>query len=280
MFSSKTSVLGLLSLSILLGGCASKNNEQTSVEQQSDAKVEVGATATVKESGLATPAFKNKQLVGYNFQKGFAVPAKIGNFFGLSYTATQSLKMTSDATDAKVYKSLPVVIEVTHPEINGSTNSRWNDTLYFGRDNFAMWQFESDAELVSGKWTVAVKLNDQVIAEQNFFVQVPPKMPAKVAQVCKAQVELFPQPLQEAHTACCESNDAQACYNFAWRGLERVRDKEGALLYYAKSCDLGDVSGCRTAAKFAKTEDQKLEFFNKGCDLKDFESCIDADRQF
>ena len=280
MISSKTSVLGLLSLSFLLGGCATtkeeQNNQQTNVEQTSESKVKVGATAKINKSGLATPAFKNKQLVGYNFQKGFAVPAEIGNFFGFSYTATQSVSMTPDATEGKVYKSLPVIVEVTHPEINGSTQSSWNDTLYFGRDNFAMWQFESEAELANGKWTVAVKLNDEIIAEKNFFVQVPPKMPAKVTQVCDAQVELFPKPLQDAHTACCENNDAQACYNFAWRGLERIRDKVGAQLYYAKSCDLGDVSGCRTAAKLADTKEQKIEFFKKGCDLDDFESCVDA----
>ncbi|MEF1340002.1 DUF3859 domain-containing protein, partial [Vibrio rotiferianus] len=130
MISSKASVLGLISLSILLGGCATtkeeQNNQQTNVEQTSESKVKVGATAKINKSGLATPAFKNKQLVGYNFQKGFAVPAEIGNFFGFSYTATQSVAMTPDATEGKVYKSLPVIVEVTHPEINGSTQSSWN----------------------------------------------------------------------------------------------------------------------------------------------------------
>ncbi len=274
----KISAITMLTLSIVLSGCAASSSTITADNEHNAPTANVSATTKIKQSGAATPAYKNKLLVGYNFQKGFAVPAKIGNFFGFSFSATQHLTMTNGVTTSEVYKTLPIVIEVNHPEINGSISSHWNDTLYFGRDNYAMWQFESDAELVTGKWTIAVKLNGETIAEKNFFVQVPPKMPAKITQVCHAQIELFPKQLQQAHSQCCDGGDGTACYTFAWRGLERIKDTKGAQLYYAKGCELGDISSCRTAAKMTTDEQEKLEFFNKACDLKDIESCIDAGR--
>ncbi len=273
------SAITMVTFALILGGCATSSSTTNTNSADKEPATSVSATTEIKQSGAATPTYKDKQLVGYNFQKGFAVPAKIGNFFGFSYSATQHLTMTNGVTKAKVYKTLPVVIQVNHPEINGSTSSQWNDTLYFGRDNYAMWQFESDAELVTGKWTIAVKLNGEKIAEKNFFVQVPPKMPAKITQVCHAQIELFPKQLQQAHSQCCDGGDGAACYTFAWRGLEYIKDTKGAQLYYAKGCELGDISSCRTAAKMTTDEQQKLDFFNKACDLEDIESCIDAGRE-
>lgn len=277
----KTSAIALFSLMLLLGGCAS-NNEATLTQSNSQQSLpqNVSATATITKSGLATQKVINKQVVGYGFHKGFVIPAKIGNFFGFSYNATQTIALTPDSTGGEILTRLPVVVEVTHPSINGSTSSQWNDTLYFGRPNYAMWQFESEKELVNGEWNIAVKLNGEIIAERSFFVQIPQRLPAKVSKVCEVEIELFPKALQDVHSSCCADNDSKACYKFAWLGLELINDKNGSLLYYAKSCESGYISGCRSAAKLATSQEQKLDFYNKGCELKDFESCINAELEF
>ncbi len=174
-----------------------------------------------------------------------------------------------------------MIVEVNHPEINGSTFSSWNDTLYFGRDNYAMWQFESSEELTAGEWVISVKLGNEIIAKKSFFVQIPPKMPGKVTELCEVDdLDLFPQPVQEAHKSCCEDINANACYDFAWRGLERIKDKEGALLYYSESCELGYTSGCRAAAKISENKELQLYFYDLGCDLNDIDSCIEVGRDF
>ncbi|KAF7764448.1 hypothetical protein PCIT_b0452 [Pseudoalteromonas citrea] len=280
----------LISLIVLLNGCATpptissdaQTNEKPALVQKTlDIKV---AKTKAKKSGLGVPQYKNGQLVGYQFQRSFAIPAQIGNFFGFSYVTNQVLAINNadKAATGEIVKKVPVIVTVTHPEIitNGqaSTQSAWQDTLYFGRDNFAMWNFESNNELVSGKWTIEVKHQDTVVATKNFFVQVPPPMPAKVTTVCQVESEKFPKALQKSNQKCCAENDAQACYNFAWRGLERIKDKHGAALYYAKSCELGDISGCRLAAKLASNEQTRNDFYHKGCDLKDMDSCIEVNR--
>jgi hypothetical protein len=280
----------LFSLIALLNGCATpppvSEDTQTSVNQaEVTKKIEVQVAQTkAKKSGLGKPQYQNGQLVGYQFQRTFGIPAQIGNFFGFSYQTNQVLAMsnTDKSATGEIVSKVPVTVTVTHPEIitNGkaSTESSWQDTLYFGRDNFAMWKFESKNELVSGKWTIEVKHQDTIVATKNFFVQVPPPMPAKITTVCEVEIDKFPKALQTLNQKCCSNNDAQACYNFAWRGLERIKDKHGAALYYAKSCELGDVSGCRFAAKLASDEKTRDEFYNKGCDLKDIDSCLEVDR--
>lgn len=171
MIHNKMSVIGLLSILTLLGGCTSTFETQSTQEQQT--KTNAAATALINQFGQATPIVNNNQVVGYSFQDDSdTVTAKIGQFFGFRYKATQTIKLSAGSTQATVESSLPVVIEVTHPTINGSTSSSWNDTLYFGRQNYVMWQFESNQELVAGKWTVAVKLNNQTIAEKDFSVDV------------------------------------------------------------------------------------------------------------
>ncbi len=90
MIRSKTSIIGFFSLLILLGGCSASNNIQ---ENQTAVPNSANATATIKNSGLAVPKFKNNLLVGYDFEQGFAVPAKIGNFFGFSFTTTKSINL-------------------------------------------------------------------------------------------------------------------------------------------------------------------------------------------
>ncbi|GEK11687.1 DUF3859 domain-containing protein [Pseudoalteromonas peptidolytica] len=279
----KKTIISLLlaTLPIFISGCkTASNTESTEVVKNT---IELGS-AEIKKSGHAQPLFQNNQLVGYEFKKGFAVPAELGNFFGFSYQVNQLINSTTDNPNSTGYVAtkVPVTVTVVHPEImiNGKpeTTSSWEDTLYFGRDNFAMWKFENANELVNGKWTISVAYQQKEIATKNFFVRVPPKMPKKVTQVCQVEIDKFPRALQQANTACCTNNDAQACYNFAWRGLERIRDKKGAALYYAKSCELGDISGCRQAAKMATTPEKRDAFYHKGCDLKDMDSCIEVNR--
>lgn len=280
----------LIALIVLLSACTTStfdSNLQT--EKSANIKkpliVDINlAPAKIKKSGLGVPKYMDNQLVGYKFKRGFAVPAQIGNYFGFSYSVNQAIDITITNTDmtGNIVKQVPITVTVTHPEIitNGkaTTVSSWQDTLYFGRDNFAMWNFESKNELVNGKWNITVEYNNTKVAEKNFFVQVPPPVPEKVTQVCKIETEKFPPFLQQANKECCVDNSAQACYNFAWRGLERLKDKHGAGLYYAKGCALGDISSCRLAAKMAKTEQERNKFHHKGCDLNDFDSCIEVDR--
>lgn len=287
MKNTKSILAGLLSSALLLslGACSTYDAAHTpAAETKVKTAPQVALTAEqistkINKSGLATVKSLNAQTVGYDFKRSFMVPAQIGNYFGFSYTANQLANATE--TDNTI-STLPVTIKVQHPEmlVNGKkvTESSWKDTLHFGRDNFVMWKFESQAELLNGEWSMSVLLQDKAIADKRFFVRVPPPMPAKVTEVCVAEVEKFPPPLQKQHTACCSNGDAEACYTFAYRGLEYIKDKHGAQLYYAKSCELGNISGCRLAAKLATGEPQKNVYLNKACDLKDTMSCIDVNR--
>ena len=162
-------------------------------------------------------------------------------------------------------------------QANGSvtTESSWKDTLYFGRPNHTIWQFEADNELVGGKWTMSVMYDDKALIEKNFFVNKLPPMPKKLTSVCSADESLYPAPLAKAHKACCTQDDAQACYNFAWRGVERLKDMKGAVLYYGRGCELGDASSCRTAGQKSTDDAEKHKWFEKGCKLKDFDSCLE-----
>lgn len=286
MFQKAIRIAGAIAITSLITACSSLNTTKNETTPEAkpvkavSAEMKVGATLV--ESGLATPKKHNNQLVGYEFKKGFAVPAELGNFFGLSYRASQTLQATANAkkVTSTIKRSLPVTVEVTHPEINGQTTSRWNDTLYFGRDNFAMWQFESDAERVGGKWTVKVLYKGEALVEKNFLVIVPAKKPAKVTKACSVEIDKFPKVLQDANAACCNSNEAEACYTFAWRGMEYLKDTLGAHLYYKRACQLGSVSGCLTAVKFTKDEKTTEQLYNKACDLKDAASCIEVGRTF
>lgn len=272
-------------LLLVAAGCSSVSEPQqvkeTTAAPTKQVKIEV--KATIAKSGLATPLMNNGSVVGYNYKRSFMIPAVKGNYFGFSYTAEQQMQLSANSTTAKgeVKSRVPVTIKVTHPEIkqtNGqvSTESSWRDTLYFGRPNHTIWQFEGDHELVSGKWTMSVHYQGNTIAEKNFLVKKLPPMPKKITQVCSADETLYPAPLAKAHQACCTNDDAQACYNFAWRGVERLKDITGAVLYYGRGCDLGDVSSCRAAGQKAKTAQEKKAWFTKGCKLKDFDSCLEV----
>ncbi len=248
-------------------------------------KIQTNVTVEIEKSGLATPSTNQGTVTGYDFKRGFMIPAEIGNYFGFRYQAKQVLAVTAGTTKVtgEIKASLPVTVRAIHPEMlqaNGqtTTESSWQDTLYFGRPNYSMWQFESENERVDGQWTIRLEYQGNVIAEKNFLVRKPVPKPAKVTEVCTAAVAMFPQPLAEAHEACCSNGNAQACYNFAYRGMERLRDKVGAALYYQRGCELGDISSCRMAGRMAKAEEDKQTWYNKGCDLKDLDSCLEVGR--
>jgi len=264
------------SLVLLLSLAACSNSKITETESKMSLTAEL-ITAEITQSGLAQPIINGGQAVGYKYKRTLAVPAQKGHYFGFEYSVKPI-----DEVAGKQQRHLPVTIQVTHPEmlVNGkkTTVTSWQDMMYFGRSNYTMWQFESDAELLNGQWNISVLLQNEVVVEKSFFVMVPPPRPAKVTEVCVAEVDKFPKPLQDAHTACCSNNDSDACYTFAWRGLEPLRDKSGALLYFAKSCEMGNISGCSTAAKITTSENQKTVYLNKACDLKDIMSCIDVGR--
>jgi len=103
-------------------------------------------------------------------------------------------------------------------------------------------------------------------------------MPKKITETCVADLSAFPPFLVKKHQACCTNNEAQACYDFAYRGLERIKDKVGAQLYYGKGCELGDISSCCIAGRLAKDKTKQAYWYNKGCDLKDLDSCLEVDR--
>ena len=275
----------LTSILLLAISACSSTSKQSAPAKTETAKVEtvpVMVTAKIDKSGRAEPIKNGGMVVGYKYKKAFMIPAMKGNFFGYSYTAEQKLELDANTKTAKseVKSSLPVTIKVTHPEMklaNGevTTESSWKDTLYFGRPNHTIWQFESKNELLDGKWTMSVVYQDKTLVEKNFLVKTLPPMPKKLTQVCSADESLYPAPLAKAHQACCTQDDAQACYNFAWRGVERLRDNVGAVLYYGRGCELGDASSCRAAGQKSSDKEQQHKWFEKGCKLKDFDSCLE-----
>lgn len=284
MFQKAIRIAGVIAITSLVTACSSLNTAKNETKSEATPAKAVAAEmkigATLIKSGLATPKKNNNQLVGYSFKKNVIIPAELGSFFGLSYRASQTLEATANTkkVTSTIKRSLPVIVEVTHPEINGQTISRWNDTLYFGRDNFAMWQFESEAELVAGRWGFKVIYKDEALVEKNFLVVVPSKRPAKVTEVCSVEIEKFPKTLQDANAECCNRDDAEACYTFAWRGMEHLKDTLGSYLYYKRACDLGSVSGCRMAVKFTQDEKTIEALHNKACDLDYMISCIEVGR--
>lgn len=280
----KSSLVSILLLAI--SACSSTNQvETTATKPEPVAKAEpvaMAITANIDKSGRAEPIKNGDMVVGYQYKRAFMIPAMKGNFFGYSYTATQKLELDAENKMAKseVKSSVPVTVKVTHPEMklgNGqvTTESSWQDTLYFGRPNHTIWQFESNNELVDGKWTMSVVHDGKTLVEKNFLVKTLPPMPKKLTQVCSADESLYPAPLAKAHQACCSQNDAQACYNFAWKGVERLRDNVGAVLYYGRGCELGDASSCRAAGQKTSDETEQHKWFEKGCKLKDFDSCLE-----
>ena len=284
---SKSAILSIVLTAITACSSTTEPTEAKTTAQAepvTPVKVATEVTAKIDKSGLALPIKNQGTVVGYKYKRSFMIPAAKGNFFGFSYNANQALAVTANGTDTQVQSevksSLPVTIKVTHPEMkqgNGAvtTESSWRDTLYFGRPNHTIWQFESDNELVSGKWVMSVNYEGKSLVEKSFLVKKLPPMPKKLTQVCSADESLYPPQLAKAHQDCCNNNDAQACYNFAWRGVERLKDIKGAVLYYGKGCDLGDASSCRTAGQKAEDEEQKKMWFGKGCKLKDLDSCLE-----
>lgn len=275
----------LVSLALLTITACSSTNEQTKTTEKSAAQVKsvpISISGDIDKSGRAEPIKNGGMVVGYKYKRAFMIPAMTGNYFGFSYTAKQSLTLNAEDKMAKsdVKSSVPVTVKVTHPEMkqaNGqvSTESSWQDTLYFGRPNHTIWQFESKNELLDGKWTMTVIYEGKTIVEKNFLVKTPPPMPKKLTQVCSADESLYPAPLAKAHQACCTQNEAQACFTFAWKGVELLRDNVGAVLYYGRGCELGDASSCRAAGQKSSDDKAKHNWFEKGCKLKDFDSCLE-----
>lgn len=274
----------LTSLLIAVSACSSMPAKQQAQAEPAPSvkQVPVTITAKIDKSGVAEPIRNHGNVVGYKYKRSFLIPAAKGNFFGFSYKANQQLQLTTadNKVTSEVLSHVPVTVKVIHPAItqaNGSvtTESSWQDTLYFGRPNHSIWQFEAENELVEGKWSISVIHQDKTLIEKNFLVKKVRPRPKKVTQVCTADESQFPPPLAKDHQACCQKDDVQACYNFAWRALERLNDMKGAVLYYGRGCELGDASSCRTAGKIAKDETEQKKWFEKGCELKDLDSCLE-----
>lgn len=274
-------------LTLIISACSStpehSNSKDTKLEPVSETQLTpLSISAGIDKSGRAEPIVNGGSVVGYKYKRAFMIPAMQGNFFGYSYTATQKLELDANGKSAKseVKSSVPVTVKVTHPEMkqtNGqvTTESSWRDTLYFGRPNHTVWQFESKNELVDGKWTMSVVYDGEILVEKNFLIKTLPPMPKKLTQVCSADESLYPKPLVKAHQACCTNNDAQACFTFAWQGVERLRDNVGAVLYYGRGCELGDASSCRAAGQKSSDKEEQQKWFESGCKLKDFDSCLE-----
>lgn len=279
----------LLMMAGIVSGCASNQNETTvNTHQASQAQIptNVSLDVDILESGITTPKYNGNMVIGYEYKGSFAIPAQLKSGFGFSYKAIQKINITADESNSatsEVLSQLPIKITVTHPpmkQANGSetTSTSWNDTLYFNRTNYATWLFENASELVAGNWVMTIYYNNEKIAQRAYLVMLPKPKIEKLTAVCRADESLYPPRLAQDHKACCEDGDADACYNFAWRGVERQKDITGAILYYGRSCDLGSASGCRTAGNLAESKEEKEEWFNKGCDLKDLDSCLEVDR--
>lgn len=272
-----------------LPACSNIPNEPASTEDTTESSIEhsVGINASIDAKGLATPRKMNGMIVGYDITPSFPIAPKLGSGFGYTYTASVAVNMIKkDKASAKILvdmpRKVPVTIVVKHPEITSTdgavtTESSWQDTLYFGRPNYVIWNFESESELVSGKWTVSVLEKGTQIVSENFLVMNAPTKPAKITQVCAIDETKYPQHLISQYQECCMHDDASACYQFAWKGVERFKDTAGAILYYGRACELGDISGCRRAGQMSE-DDNEAKWFNKGCDLRDFDSCIEVGR--
>ncbi|QPG57594.2 DUF3859 domain-containing protein [Shewanella eurypsychrophilus] len=272
-----------------LQACSNIPNEAGSTEDMAESSNEhsVGINASIDAKGLATPRKMNGLIVGYDITPSFPIAPTLGTGFGFTYNASIAVNMIKkDTSSAKILvdvpRKVPVTITVKHPEITSTdgtvtTESSWKDILYFGRPNYVIWNFESESELVSGKWTVSVLEKGTEIVSQSFLVMNTPTKPAQITQVCVIDEAKYPRHLISQYQDCCMKDDASACYQFAWKGVERFKDTVGAILYYGRACDLGDISGCRRAGQMSEG-DSEAKWYNKGCDLRDFDSCIEVGR--
>lgn len=284
-FTRSLSIICLLSLS----ACSNIPDDPVSTVDIAESSIEhsVGINASIDAKGLATPRTMNGMILGYDITPSFPIAPKLGSGFGFTYTASVAVNMIkNDNAPAKILvdvpRKVPVTIIVKHPEITSTdgtvtTESSWNDTLYFGRPNYVIWNFETESELVSGKWTVSVVEKGTELVSQSFLVMNAPTKPAKITQVCTLDESKYPPHLISEYQQCCMNDNASACYQFAWKGVERFKDTVGAILYYGRACELGDISGCRRAGQMSEG-DSEAKWFNKGCDLRDFDSCFEIGR--
>ncbi|NRB24272.1 DUF3859 domain-containing protein [Shewanella sp.] len=284
-FTRSLSIICLLSLS----ACSNIPDDPVSTVDIAESSIEhsVGINASIDAKGLATPRTMNGMILGYDITPSFPIAPKLGSGFGFTYTASVAVNMIkNDNASAKILvdvpRKVPVTIIVKHPEITSTdgtvtTESSWNDTLYFGRPNYVIWNFETESELVSGKWTVSVVEKGTELVSQSFLVMNAPTKPAKITQVCTLDESKYPPHLISEYQQCCMNDNASACYQFAWKGVERFKDTVGAILYYGRACELGDISGCRRAGQMSEG-DSEAKWFNKGCDLRDFDSCFEIGR--
>lgn len=278
-------IICLLSLS----ACSNIPDDPVSTVDITESSIEhsVGINASIDAKGLATPRTMNGMILGYDITPSFPIAPKLGSGFGFTYTASVAVNMIkNDNASAKILvdvpRKVPVTIIVKHPEITSTdgtvtTESSWNDTLYFGRPNYVIWNFETESELVSGKWTVSVVEKGTELVSQSFLVMNAPTKPAKITQACTLDESKYPPHLISEYQQCCMNENASACYQFAWKGVERFKDTVGAILYYGRACELGDISGCRRAGQMSEG-DSEAKWFNKGCDLRDFDSCFEIGR--
>ncbi|WP_049791099.1 DUF3859 domain-containing protein [Shewanella violacea] len=284
-FAQICSVICLLSLP----ACTNIPNESASTEDVTESSIEhsVGINAKIDAKGQATPIKNNGTLVGFDITPSFPIAPKLGSGFGYTYTASVAVNMIKKTKLAgkiqlDMPRQLPVTVIVKHPAMKASdgtvtTESSWQDVVYFGRPNYVIWNFESESELVSGKWTLSVLEKGTEIVSQSFLVMNAPTKPAKITQVCALDEAKYPRHLVSQYQDCCMNDDASACYQFAWKAVERFKDTVGAILYYGRACEFGDLSGCRRAGQMSEG-DSEAKWYNKGCDLRDFDSCIEVDR--
>ncbi|WP_028111763.1 DUF3859 domain-containing protein [Ferrimonas kyonanensis] len=256
--------LTFLLLSLLVG-CASVNAPSERSELPA-------ITAKIQVSGQARelPTKAGEQRIKY--KRRATVVAQLGQGFGFSYRPRLAEGEISQQT------TLPVTITVTHPPLTLADGretrvTQWDSEMELDKINHGVWMFESERMLVPGSWYLSVDYNGQSLAKRHYVVDIVPTAPQKLTSVCSADESRYLSGLARDHNACCNNNDAHACFNFAWRGVERSGDTLGAALYYGRGCELGDPSACRFAGRLAKDHQQKQRWYSLGCELNDTDSC-------
>ncbi|WP_176819285.1 DUF3859 domain-containing protein [Ferrimonas sediminum] len=252
-------------LVFLLVGCASVNppSEHSGLP---------AINAKIQISGQASELPANAGVQRVKYKRRGTVIAQLGQGFGFSYRPSLAENESSDQT------TFPVTITLTHPPITQADGSvtritQWDSVMELGKVNHSVWIFESERMLVPGSWYLSVDYDGQSLAKRHYVVDTAATPPQKLTSVCSADESRYLSGLARDHHACCNDNDAHACFNFAWRGVERSGDTLGAALYYGRGCELGDPSACRFAGRLAKDQQQKQHWYSLGCELNDADSC-------
>lgn len=110
------------------------------------------------------------------------IEATIGTIFGMQFLAerAETNDDTVDNDDDDDDGIAPIHICVLHPPMTDpktkkvTTKEEWDAPANFGIIRFTGWTFETESELVPGRWTIQILQDGRVMASRDFTVAVPP----------------------------------------------------------------------------------------------------------